>query len=302
MPRIGMSVILLLLMVTISISSYSQDEFPVLSGPYLGQKPPGLIPQIFAPGIVSIKDRFEGAISFSPALDEVYFSVDSQDRKTSVYFSKIKDDQWTPIKKVSFTQGEKDEELHPFVSPNGKRIYFTAVSSDLSDPRIWYVDRLEDSWSRAIELDSPINDNKVFFPNQAKNGDLYYFNISAFKTYYAPNRHGRFPETKQLAIEFGDHAFISPNQDYLVVTGRNREDESRKDRDIYVYFKTQDGTWTQPVNLGKTINSDFNEKGPRISHDGKYLFFGRDERDGERGFGDIYWVSTKLIENLKPDL
>ena len=30
-----------------------------------------------------------------------------------------------------------------------------------------------------------------------------------------------------------------------------------------------------------------------ISPDGKYLFFGRN--------GDIYWVRTKIIEELKPD-
>ena len=31
----------------------SKEEFPVLEGPYLGQKPPGMIPKIFAPGIIS---------------------------------------------------------------------------------------------------------------------------------------------------------------------------------------------------------------------------------------------------------
>ena len=30
-----------------------QENFPVLKGPYLGQKPPGLTPEIFAPEIIS---------------------------------------------------------------------------------------------------------------------------------------------------------------------------------------------------------------------------------------------------------
>lgn len=30
-----------------------QEDFPVLKGPYLGQKPPGMTPDIFAPGFVS---------------------------------------------------------------------------------------------------------------------------------------------------------------------------------------------------------------------------------------------------------
>jgi len=38
-----------------------QKEFPVLKGSYLGQKPPGIMPQVFAPGIISTKDNIEFA-------------------------------------------------------------------------------------------------------------------------------------------------------------------------------------------------------------------------------------------------
>jgi len=34
-------------------SCYQRDEFPILKGRYLGQKPPGMTPEVFAPGIVS---------------------------------------------------------------------------------------------------------------------------------------------------------------------------------------------------------------------------------------------------------
>lgn len=68
---------------------------------------------------------------------------------------------------------------------------------------------------------------------------------------------------------------------------------------MYVYFKENDDTWSAPINLGNTINTSFNEKGPRITPDGKYLFFGRDERDIEPGLSNIYWVSTEIIENLR---
>jgi hypothetical protein len=32
---------------------FKPNDFPKLTGPYLGQKPPGMKPEIFAPGIVS---------------------------------------------------------------------------------------------------------------------------------------------------------------------------------------------------------------------------------------------------------
>lgn len=280
-------------------SNTKEDDPIIEKGNYFGQKPPGLIPEIFAPGIVSIEGRFEGTTSFSSDLTEMYFAADNKDEETSIYFSKLEDDTWTPIKRVSFTNGNKKEEMHPFVSPDGKRIYFTAMDSAFADEKIWYVNRLEDSWSDAILLDSPINDELVFFPNQAENGDLYYFNLSKFKTYYAPNKNGEFPETREVDLEFGHHAFISPSQDYLIVTAPSDQEEGRKDNDMYVYFKKEDGTWTPPKNLGNTINTTLNEKGPRITQDGKYLFFGRDERDIEPGLSNIYWVSTEGIDSLR---
>ena len=58
------------------ISSYviSQD-FEIPDGPYLGQKPPGLKPEVFAPGIISLPDRFEYCLSFSPNGKECCFGV-----------------------------------------------------------------------------------------------------------------------------------------------------------------------------------------------------------------------------------
>ncbi|WP_199726258.1 hypothetical protein [Aquimarina sp. BL5] len=40
---------------------------------YFDQKPPGLTPEIFAQGLVSIDGRYEFGISFSPDLNEMFF-------------------------------------------------------------------------------------------------------------------------------------------------------------------------------------------------------------------------------------
>ena len=270
---------------------------PSLANRYFDQKPPSLTAKIFAPDIISIKGRYEISISFSPDLDEMYFAASKKDQDPGIYFSKLKDKKWTPVKKANFTKGRKDSEMDPFVSPNGKRIYFRAQDSDYVDPKIWYVNRLENSWSNAIQLDSPINDDDVFYPNQAKNGDLFYYNIPRRKSYYAPNKNGKFPEAHELEIEFGIHAFISPSQDYLVVNAWSKENKQRQS-DIYVCFKKQDGTWSKPVNLGSEVNSNFLEVVPSITPDGKYLFFSRFNEESTTS--DLYWVSTEVIENLRP--
>jgi CubicO group peptidase (beta-lactamase class C family) len=52
---------------TLGGKSDSQDKFSVLEGPYLGQEPPGLTPEVFAPDIVPTEHRAWGG-SFTPQL------------------------------------------------------------------------------------------------------------------------------------------------------------------------------------------------------------------------------------------
>src|SRR5256885_10672660 len=49
--------------------------------------------------------------------------------------------------------------------------------------------------------------------------------------------------------------------------------------------------WSEPVNLGPTINTGFNEQGPNLSKDGLTLYFGSD-RPG--GVGSLDRKSTRL--------
>ena len=276
------------------------SDSPILENPYFGQKPPGLTAEIFAPGVISINGRYEHSVSLSPDLDEIYFTASKKGEDPSIYFSKLEGKKWTNPKKVNFTKGKKVGEMHPFVNPNGDKIYFTAhdaftLPHHKESVKAWYVNRLDNSWSKATQLDSPVNEDFVFYLNQATNGDLYYFNVSKRKTYYAPNKNGKFIEVYEVEIG-GAHAFISPSQNYIVVNARNKEDDQRKS-DIYVYFKKKDGTWSKPMNLGSEVNSNFPETCPSITPDGKYLFFGRYNEEG--GESNIYWVSTEVIHKLK---
>lgn len=291
----------LIFFILVISNSHCQDDFPQLEGLYFGQKIPGLTAEIFAPGIISINGRYEHGISFSPEFDEMYFSASKKNEDPSIYFSKVEDGKWTKPKKINFTKGKKVGEMQPFVSPYDNKIYF-AAHDEFTKPehketvKIWYVNRLKNSWSTAKELESPINDHLGFFPNQSKNGDLFYTNMSKRKMYYAVNKNGLYPEPKELKIENGFHGFISPSQDYLVVNARSKEMAERKS-DIYVFFKEKNGMWSKRINLGSAVNSNFSETSPRITPDGKYLFFNRYNEEG--GISNFYWVSTEIISKLK---
>jgi hypothetical protein len=58
---------------------------------------------------------------------------------------------------------------------------------------------------------------------------------------------------------------------------------------------TTDEPWSEPVNLGPTINGPYWDSGPSVSTDGLSLFF-RSDRPGGYGDSDI-WVSTRETIN-----
>ena len=62
--------------------------------------------------------------------------------------------------------------------------------------------------------------------------------------------------------------------------------------DIYVATRSDvDANWSEPVNLGLTVNSANNDSGPSISSDGLLLYFSS-TRSGGHGDDDL-WVTTR---------
>jgi len=294
---------LLLLTIVISLNTVfaqgtikSDSILSMMSDKYFGQNPPGMTAEIFAPGIVSVNARYEYGVSFTPDLGEIYFTAHRKGERSSVYFSKLIDKKWTNPKKANLTKGEKGSEMEAFVNFSGEKIYFTAYDS--IDVNIWCATRSGNWWSNAIKLDSPINDDIVFYSNEAKNGDLFYKNVSKGKMYYAPNKNGKFPEIFEVGIEYGSHGFIAPLQEFMLIDALKDNDKT-KDKDIHVCFKKKDGAWTKPINLGSAVNSNFNETCPSITPDGKYLFFSRYNEEG--GLPNIYWVSAEVLYRLRSD-
>lgn len=59
-----------------------RDDFPILRGPYLGQKPPGETPEIFAAEILSEYEHAFCSI-FSPCGHEFYFVADADGNESA---------------------------------------------------------------------------------------------------------------------------------------------------------------------------------------------------------------------------
>ena len=67
---------------------------------------------------------------------------------------------------------------------------------------------------------------------------------------------------------------------------------------LFICFRNKDGSWSKAVDFGEDMDFGICAS---LSPDGKYLFFS--STGGIPGNkADIYWVSAKIIETLRPNL
>ena len=102
-----------------------KETSPQLAGPYLGQTPPGMTPELFAPGIIS-HGFHENGIIFSADGTEIYYSTsDSKYSSKTFMVLKMEENQWSAPELASFSGNYYNHSA--FFSPDGKRIYFSSL-------------------------------------------------------------------------------------------------------------------------------------------------------------------------------
>ena len=279
-----------------SLVQAGEEGFPVLKGPYFGQKVPGLQAEPFAPGLISLSGRYEFALSFSPGGDELLFTQQVPEEKVSVFHSRVEGGVWTEPVEVRLSGGAKKDEMEAFFTPDGQWMFFAPYDEGM-DVRIWSLEVGPEGWHNPRELPSPLADAPAFYPTMSDEGTLYYTNLAARKIYRAELEGNSARSVEEAGLEFGGHAFIAPDESFVLVDARQAD--SLGDSDIYVAFRQSDGSWGSPRNLGPEVNSEFSETCPSLSADGKYLFFSRYNEPDE--VSDIYWIDSTVIDAKRGD-
>jgi hypothetical protein len=108
-------------------SNAQESEFPKRSGPYLGQRPPGLTPELFAPGFIST-GLTEAVCNFTPDGQEVYFNVaysEGKDAHGYIAYSKMVDGVWIVPEFINFAN-TKYLYAYPFLTYDGSSLYFVS--------------------------------------------------------------------------------------------------------------------------------------------------------------------------------
>ncbi len=263
---------------------------------YFGQAPPGAAPVIFAPGFVSLTERRETKIVFSPSGTECMVGV-GETGTFKILYSKYENGMWSELKPMEFNINNRIQE--PFFSPDGKRIFFTSFAD------IYMVNREGQTRTLPVRLSLPVNTTaEEYHPTVTPNGTLYFCSMRDNNNpdlYRAKLENGSYSVVEKLdkIIHLPYHAwdpFIAPDESYIIFTsiypgGFGKEDQ-------YISYNIN-GRWTNPKNLGPKINTNKIEYGSYVSPDNKYYFFSRPEGWGTNIPADIYWVSASFIDNLK---
>jgi hypothetical protein len=175
-----------------------------------------------------------------------------------------------------------------------------------------YIERTETGWSKMKSIDSlleredwgimrvSVSKKGTYVFDDWKNNDV--IRISRIKD-------GKRETPKLLGEEINvgkwtAHPNIAPDESYLIWD--SEREGGYGDSDIYVSFRQSDGLWGKATNLGDKVNTAGADFSSWITPDGKYLFFWRSEEktraDGSKyKESGKYWVSTQVIENLRPN-
>lgn len=92
----------------------------------------------------------------------------------------------------------------------------------------------------------------------------------------------------------GVNLTLSKSGDVLILS--LERGDSNGETDLYICFLENDGTWTEPRNLGPLVNSIGRDMHPYLSEDMEWLFFASDRPGASRV--DIY-VTQRLSEDWK---
>lgn len=266
--------------------------------------------------------------------DEFYYCVKGPGRFSVIVGLRFEDGFWSHPEVASFS-GADNTDLSPFVSPDGRFLYFVSdrprsATDEIRNFNIWRCRRQVDgslgnpeltAFSKesgnemSVSVDSVGN---VYFCADYESNSLSY-ERDALDIYWVKNKTGNFwGEVQKLGTAVNTEKIeqtpgISPDGKTLVFSSLRGNGIGTAD--LYVSFLGDDG-WSAAVNLGRMVNTTAYEWCPAFSGDGQWLLFSgnlmKDKPDlvtytsvkrwllGDgNGSSDILYIKASAIQKLK---
>jgi len=288
------------LLLALGLSAKQQETLLRLSGPYLGQKPPGMTPEIFAPGVISTADH-EYGIAFSKDLREIFLKRASGGKGKDIVYTR-RNTIWQGPEDVAFDPAGTYGQLQ--VTSDGEHLLANRITTDKdgnSVSTIVLFVRKNGVWTNPQPIGAGMRatstDSGTIYVTHIPDPQKRFGLIGRYQL-----RDGKYegPEVLDEAVNHGNfssaHPFIAPDESYLIFDSRREEDK----RDgLYISFREDGRSWSPAASLSKALQTgaDARDWYATVSPDGQYLFF---SSSSEGSPSDIYWVSAKILEGLRP--
>ncbi len=205
-------------------------------------------------------------------------------------------------------------EIAPVISPDGKTLYIARANHPLNHKPInkydiWYSTKNTDgTWSKMKRAPKPLNnsgdnvvisitpDNNTLFLETLYNPDGSFKSDQGISVSYKTVSGWTIPKRINIKNYYNKNiyesfAFSGSRKVLIMSIERN---DSFGEKDMYVSFLQEDGSYSEPKNMGNVLNSYLGEGTPYIAPDNKTLYF---YSSTEPGYGDAdIFVSKRLDE------
>ena len=306
--------IVLMLFSTLLFSS-CKKETPIeveKNTSYIGQNPPGIVPVKFVPNSNYTSNSswwWNCSPAFSPDGKEMYFAKYLPIAGFhEIWYTKLIGEEWTSPQKASFSTSSFDSS--PMFCQSSDTLYFFSTRSG---GFIFRTTRISTGWSEPTALNIPLPQNFVGGQsfNITKNKTVYfsmmqnitgdyqamYKSADIYKSQFINDQYTP-PENISALINSDDGesvGYVDPDERFMIFESKRAGGYGLFD--MYFSSRNQNGSWSNPVNLGNRLNSAAEDYSPKITPDGKYFFF-TTVKSGDNGYTP-YWVDATFLDALK---
>lgn len=202
----------------------------------------------------------------------------------------------------------KKSEYFPVLTIDGKNMFFTFAEGKMGGEDIYFSQLINDTWIKPKNMGKPFstNENDAVNSISADGNTIVLFGsykgyIGGGDNFYAQKTASGWSEIKPFPKPLntkywecdgfltadGKAFFFTSDRPggvgEFVKGGQFYHGEYEGNTDIYVSVKNGE-SWSEPINLGNTVNTPFSERSPFLHPDGKTLYF---SSDGHYGIGSL---------------